>query len=62
MEKIERLYTLFRKSKGVCTDSRADVAGRIFIGLKGESFDGSRFAEDVLNRGALCAVIGDADL
>ena len=59
---MEELYALFQKSTGICIDSREDVSGKMFFGLKGESFDGSKFAPDVVERGALCAVIGNAEI
>lgn len=42
---------------GVITDSRGDVAGKLFVALSGETFDGHRFVADVLARGAWGAVI-----
>ncbi|HDZ59254.1 MAG TPA: UDP-N-acetylmuramoyl-tripeptide--D-alanyl-D-alanine ligase [Actinobacteria bacterium] len=36
----------------VSTDTRADPAGSLFIGLKGERFDGGDFAAEALERGA----------
>lgn len=38
--------------EGVVTDSRADVAGRLFVALAGERFDAHDFVPDVLARGA----------
>ncbi|HMA93464.1 MAG TPA: UDP-N-acetylmuramoyl-tripeptide--D-alanyl-D-alanine ligase [Polyangiaceae bacterium] len=37
---------------GVVTDSRAEVAGKLFVTLSGERFDAHRFIPDVLARGA----------
>ena len=33
------------KFKGGCTDSRQKVAGRLFIALEGENFDGHLFTQ-----------------
>jgi len=33
------------KFKGVCTDTRKRVAGRLFIALEGENFDGHLFTK-----------------
>ena len=43
--------------RGVVTDSRESVEGKLFVALSGESFDGHRFVDDVLARGAACAVV-----
>jgi UDP-N-acetylmuramoyl-tripeptide--D-alanyl-D-alanine ligase len=43
--------------RGVTTDSRGDVAGKLFLALCGESFDGHRFVPDVLRRGAFGVVV-----
>lgn len=56
MELIERLYTIFLNSAGVCTDSRHIVKGSMFFALKGDNFDGNNFVKDALEAGACCAV------
>jgi UDP-N-acetylmuramoyl-tripeptide--D-alanyl-D-alanine ligase len=58
--KTEQLYSLFKKSKGVSTDSRKVGKDQIFFALWGESYNGNKYASDALARGALCAVIDDA--
>ncbi|HEY5961944.1 MAG TPA: Mur ligase family protein, partial [Polyangiaceae bacterium] len=45
---------------GVVTDSRGDVAGKLFVALNGENFDGHRYVGDVLSRGAFGAVVEQA--
>jgi UDP-N-acetylmuramoyl-tripeptide--D-alanyl-D-alanine ligase len=42
---------------GVCTDSRGDVAGALFIALKGDNFDGHAYVAAVLAAGAAGAVV-----
>lgn len=42
---------------GVTTDSRAAVAGKLFVALTGESFDGHAFVADVARRGAHAVVV-----
>jgi UDP-N-acetylmuramoyl-tripeptide--D-alanyl-D-alanine ligase len=42
---------------GVTTDSRSDVAGKLFIALEGERFDGHAFVADVAARGAAAVVV-----
>jgi len=59
---IEQLYTLFKESTGISTDSRAIEKGSIFFALKGESFDGNTFALKALESGASYAVVDDKTL
>lgn len=42
---------------GVSADSRAVSAGDVFVALKGETFDGHRFVEDVFRSGAVAAIV-----
>ena len=41
---------------GVTTDSRAVNAGDLFIALKGERFDGHKYLDEALRRGAVAAI------
>lgn len=43
--------------RGVTTDSRVDVAGKLFVALSGESFDGHRFVAAALAAGARAALV-----
>jgi UDP-N-acetylmuramoyl-tripeptide--D-alanyl-D-alanine ligase len=42
---------------GVTTDSRGDVTGKLFVALSGDHFDGHRFVDDVLARGASAVIV-----
>ncbi len=42
--------------QGVSTDSRGDCQGKVFIALKGERFDGHRFVDQAMEKGAVLAV------
>lgn len=44
---------------GIFTDTRFPVRGGIFLGLKGEQYDGSSFAQDAVKAGAKGVVITD---
>lgn len=44
-------------ARGVTTDSRAETSGQLFVALSGETFDGHRFAEDAVRRGARAALV-----
>ncbi|MEB3355932.1 MAG: UDP-N-acetylmuramoyl-tripeptide--D-alanyl-D-alanine ligase [Synechococcales bacterium] len=46
-----------QRGTGIVTDSRCLVPQNIFVALRGERFDGHAFVGDVLQRGALTAVI-----
>ncbi len=53
------LADLYHKIRGhrVTTDSRDIQAGDVFIALKGENFDGNRYAAEAIQKGATLAVI-----
>jgi UDP-N-acetylmuramoyl-tripeptide--D-alanyl-D-alanine ligase len=57
--KTDQLYSLFRKSTGVSTDSRTVKKGEMFFALWGNNYNGNIYASDALEKGALCAVIDD---
>jgi UDP-N-acetylmuramoyl-tripeptide--D-alanyl-D-alanine ligase len=54
---IEKLHTIFLKFPKVCTDTRKITKDCIFFALKGEHFDGNKFASEALQNGASYAVI-----
>jgi UDP-N-acetylmuramoyl-tripeptide--D-alanyl-D-alanine ligase len=43
--------------QGICTDSRKLVAGDLFVALAGEQFDGHVFVNEVMQRGAVAAIV-----
>jgi UDP-N-acetylmuramoyl-tripeptide--D-alanyl-D-alanine ligase len=57
--KTEQLFSLFKESSGVSTDSRTVGKGQIFFALWGDNYNGNKFASEALTKGALCAVIDD---
>ena len=56
---INELYDIFLHSAGVCTDTRTLKKKQLFFALKGENFDGNRFALQALEKGASYAVAGE---
>ena len=46
---IQKLYTIYLEHPDVTTDSRRCPEGSIFFALKGDSFDGNRFAAVILD-------------
>ncbi|MEQ8702751.1 MAG: UDP-N-acetylmuramoyl-tripeptide--D-alanyl-D-alanine ligase [Phaeodactylibacter sp.] len=59
MNSIEQLYQVFSACSGVTTDSRKIKRGELFIALKGDRFDGNRYAAQALEQGASYAVVDD---
>ncbi len=57
---VEELYELFLLHPHVCTDSRQIKPGDIFFALRGENFDGNKFALAALEQGA-AAVVSDSE-
>lgn len=55
---IPSLYSLILKAKmAISTDTRTIAPGDIYIGLKGDNFDGNAYAKDALAKGAAYALI-----
>ena len=59
---IEQLYQHFLQHPLVTTDSRNCPEGSIFFALKGERFDGNKFATEVLQKGCSLAVVDDENV
>lgn len=57
--KTDQIYDLFKKSKGINTDSRSVREGELFFALWGEKYNGNKYAAEALGKGALYAVIDD---
>ncbi len=53
------LYAHFLKHPVVCTDTREIKPGSLFFALKGEKFNGNKFAAQALNSGAAMAIIDE---
>jgi len=56
---IEKIYSLFSENYGVSTDSRNITSNSIFFALKGENFNGNKFAEIAIEKGASYAIIDE---
>lgn len=59
MISIEHLYELYLAHSNISTDSRKITPDCLFFALKGESFDGNRFAAQALAAGAAYAIVDD---
>ena len=58
---IEELYEIFKQHPIVTTDSRDCPEGSIFFALKGETFNGNKFAKSAIEKGCACAVVDEAE-
>jgi len=56
---LVQLYDIFKKHPVITTDSRNIPANSIFFALKGENFNGNRFASEALAKGAAYAVVDE---
>ncbi|MCB9190765.1 MAG: UDP-N-acetylmuramoyl-tripeptide--D-alanyl-D-alanine ligase [Flavobacteriales bacterium] len=56
---IKALYDKYTTCSGISTDSRKITANCMYIALRGETFDGNKFALDSLEKGAKFAVVDD---
>jgi len=57
---IQSLYELYLRNPSVQTDTRKLQAGDIFFALKGDNFNGNKFAHQAIEAGAAIAVIDEA--
>ena len=58
---IQELYQLYQQHPCITTDSRDCPEGSIFLALKGESFDGNKFAASALEKGCTYAIIDNPE-
>lgn len=56
---IEALYEVYKNHPAIITDSRQIVPGCMFFALKGDRFNGNRFAEQALKAGAAFCVLDE---
>jgi UDP-N-acetylmuramoyl-tripeptide--D-alanyl-D-alanine ligase len=54
---IKELYQLYKEHPCITTDSRDCPEGSIFLALKGETFDGNKFAVAALEKGCAYAIV-----
>jgi len=57
--KIEKIYSVFQKSTGVCTDTRTLKKEQLFFALHGPNFNGNEFTEKALEAGAAFVVVDE---
>jgi UDP-N-acetylmuramoyl-tripeptide--D-alanyl-D-alanine ligase len=59
--RIEELYNIFLQHPSITTDSRNVGKGDIFFALKGDNFNGNKFASKAIENGASIAVIDEKE-
>ena len=58
---ISELYKIYEEFPLICTDSRNIQKDSIFFALKGEKFNGNKFANKVIKNGCRYAIIDDRE-
>ncbi len=59
---LEGIYELFQENPVITTDTRDCPEGSIFFALKGDNFDGNKFAHEALAKGCAYAVVDDPEV
>lgn len=59
---IEKIYEAFLCCSSVSIDTRTIEDDAMFFAIKGENFDGNKFALQAIEKGAKCAVVSDPSL
>ena len=59
--KIKNLHKLFLTCNSICTDTRTIKKDDLFFALKGEHFNGNKFAEIAITKGAKYAVVDEEE-
>jgi UDP-N-acetylmuramoyl-tripeptide--D-alanyl-D-alanine ligase len=59
MISIDKLYQIFTDHPNICTDTRKVLSGDIFFALKGDNFNGNKFAIQALDSGAVYAIVDE---
>jgi UDP-N-acetylmuramoyl-tripeptide--D-alanyl-D-alanine ligase len=49
-------------SSGISIDSRSINPGDLFFAIRGNNFDGNKFAKEAIAKGAIAAIVDDADV
>ncbi|MDY7395408.1 UDP-N-acetylmuramoyl-tripeptide--D-alanyl-D-alanine ligase [Aureibaculum sp. 2210JD6-5] len=57
---ISELYKLYKQTYRVSTDTRKIEKDCLFFALKGDNFNGNKFAKDAIKKGASYAIIDEA--
>ena len=58
----KKLHSLFASSAGVSIDTRKISKDEIYFSLKGDNFDGNKFALEAIKNGAKFSIVDDKRL
>lgn len=58
---IEQLYQIYLSHPVICTDTRKISRGCLFFALKGENFDGNKFAMQAIEQGAAFSIVDNPE-
>jgi UDP-N-acetylmuramoyl-tripeptide--D-alanyl-D-alanine ligase len=58
---IKEIYALFQQHPTICTDSRKITNGAIFISLRGENFNGNKYALKAIQDGCSYAIVDEKE-
>jgi UDP-N-acetylmuramoyl-tripeptide--D-alanyl-D-alanine ligase len=58
---VEQLHTLFVASDGISTDTRKLVPNTLFFALRGDNFNGNKFASQALDAGCSYAIVDEKE-
>ena len=61
MSTIEEIYSILGENPKISTDSREITSGCVFFALRGDNFNGNKYAEEALKKGAKYAVIDEKE-
>lgn len=61
MDKVLLIYSFLQKGGRAITDSREVGSGDVFFALRGDNFDGNRFAAEALRKGAAAVVVDNPE-
>ena len=56
---LKKIYEIFLNSSGVSIDTRTIKQNNIYFAIKGPNFDGNKFANEAINKGAIFSVVDD---
>ena len=59
--KIKEIYALFQQHSTICTDSRKITNGAMFISLRGENFNGNKYALKAIQDGCSYAIVDEKE-
>ncbi|WP_411768699.1 UDP-N-acetylmuramoyl-tripeptide--D-alanyl-D-alanine ligase [Winogradskyella sp. A3E31] len=60
--KIEQLYNKFLECVSVSTDSRSIEEGAMYFALKGDNFDGNKFAQQAKEKGTRYCIVDNSEI